>query len=376
MIKMNKPVKIMRIISRLGWGGAELRMVALLERMNRERFHTQVVCIKDPGPVAPLLEKIGIKVHHLPVKSRWSPLGLYRLRALMRREKIDIAHTHMYAAGVSGTAAARLARVPVVISHFHNVDMWENPGQVKMEKRMEPYRDRILAVSEEVRQDYIRQTKVNPAKVQTVYNGVEVEKFDITIDREAKRKELGLNHQDKVVGMVSRLVPQKAPEDMLHIAKRVIEEFPQVKFMYVGGGDLFLQLERQAKDMGLADKIILLGKRQDVPQLLKIMDISLLTSLKEGFSNTILESMAAGLPVVATTVGGNAEAVVEGETGYLCAPGDIEGLSAVVLQLLKEPQRAKEMGEKGRQRVKTVFSLEKMVKDMEGLYEELVREKK
>lgn len=368
-------LKVMRVITYLPMGGVERRMIATLSGLDKERFEPLVVCTKERGDLAGQMEAAGIPVHLCRLSSRLGPWGLGRLARLMKRERVDIVHTHMYASNVSGTLAAAWAGVPVIIGHIHNVDTWETGRQLFMDRLVSRWQDRIICVSNQVRDNYAGITGINSGKIRTIYNGVEVEKFQGPFDREAKRKELGLEPQDKAVGLVARMVPQKAPEDLLLAAPAIVKAIPRMKFLFIGDGDLEASLKQKARELGLESAVKVLGRRNDIPELLAALDLSVLTSLKEGFSNTVIESMAAGLPMVATDVGGNAEAVAHGRSGFIVPPKDINAIADAIIKVLKDDNLAKSMGQEARRRAVELFSLQKMIKDVEELYLELWEQK-
>lgn len=366
----------MRVITWLPLGGIERRMVQTLARLDRNKYQMSVTCIRERGELAGEVEALGIPLFLQPVKRRLSPRGLWDLAQLFKREKIDIVHTHMYRANTSATVAARLAGVPVVITHVHSMNTWDTPRQLWMDRMLHPWRDRVLAVSEAVRQNYLQHTGVAPQKVITLYNGIDLKEYEIdAAQARAKRKELGLAPEHRVVVVVARLVEAKALHFMLEAAAQVVSALSSVRFLMVGDGPLEGKLKAQTRQLGLDSHVIFIGQRHDVPAIYAASQAAALSSVREGFANVVVEAMAAGLPVVATDVGGNREAVVDGHNGFIVPPRQPQAHAAALIKLLSDPLLAGEMGQKGRRRAQEYFSLEKMVKDTESLYDSLAAEK-
>jgi glycosyltransferase involved in cell wall biosynthesis len=232
-----------------------------------------------------------------------------------------------------------------------------------------PFVTRIIVNSQAVRFSVNVQQNVPSKKMVTIYNGVNLRTFDpITVSNDKLKEQLGLPCHAPVVGMIANLHPIKGYPDFLSAARSVINEICNTHFLIVGNGELRARLERAATDLGIKDNIHFLGERSDIPEILSIIDISVLSSLSEGFSNTILESMAMEKPVIATKVGGNPEAIVHGVNGFLVKPGASKDLGDAILKLLNEKDLAHSMGRYGRETVEKRFSQEKMIEKILGLY--------
>jgi glycosyltransferase involved in cell wall biosynthesis len=283
----------------------------------------------------------------------------------------------MYRPNVSGVVAARLAKVPAVISQVHNVAHWDNKRQIFMDSLLGGWRDKVIAVSEAVRQDYIKQTGIAPQKCVVIYNGIDLEIFNCASQAAQVRQKWGIAPQDKVVGIIARLVSQKDHETFLRAAKLVKDTIPGVKFLVVGEEEeqgRLEQLEAQVTELGLDQQVIFTGTQRDIPAILSIMDVSVLSSTREGFSNVVLESMACGVPMVATDVGGNAEAIVDGETGFLVPPQNPQYIAERILNILNSPGLADSMRQASRERA-NLFSLNNNIQQVDQLYSNLLAEK-
>lgn len=354
------------------YGGVERRLLSLLPRLRALGWVVSVLCIREAGQMAPLFERAGIPVAVIPFRSRWSPRSLNELARRLRRDRVDIVHTHMYRCNTSGTVAARLAGVKAVISNVHNVNEWDSPKQLLVDRLLARCKDKIIAVSEGVRQNYLDRTRICPAKVITIHNGVDLKPFQDAVFEPALAAELGVEEGERVVAVFARLVEQKRHVDFLAMAADVLKVLPNVKFLIAGKGKLRSELEQKAAELGISRQVIFAGHRDDVPRLLALTDVVVMCSEKEGFSNSVLEAMAAGVPVVATDVGGNAEALVDFESGFIVPPRRPDVLTKKVLALLTDQVLHKSISSKAQDRA-SLFSIERMCEKTDRLYTALLK---
>ncbi|MBX7244807.1 MAG: glycosyltransferase [Candidatus Sumerlaeaceae bacterium] len=375
--------RILRLITWLPNGGIERKILAVLPRLNPDLFEIQACCIREPGPLAPDLEAAGIPVHVIPFRSRWDPLALTKLSRLVERLEIKLIHAHMYRANTPATALGMWDKNVKIIGQYHNVNTWESSGQLRMDRWLAPKRAMNLAVSEAVRENVIKTLRLDPAKVRTVYNGVDTQEFRpvATARRHAIRERLGIPATAKLVAMVARLVKQKNQELVLRCVPDLVRATPRAHFLFLGGGPDENRLRQIAGELRIADNVTFLGNRDDIAEILPACDLSILPSRREGFSNTVLESMACGLPVVASDVGGNREVIDSGISGFLVdtIPSD-DGADPQVSEtqflrytrrLLIEDDFRIAMGANARDHVMK-FSLGAMIQDVERLYLDLL----
>ncbi|MGB9693064.1 MAG: glycosyltransferase family 4 protein, partial [Candidatus Sumerlaeaceae bacterium] len=268
-----------------------------------------------------------------------------------------------------------------VIGHYHNIDTWETWRQLQLDAYLARQRAMNLAVSEAVRRDVMQHLKVPGDKIRTLHNGVDTREYcpASNSEREALRYALGWPSDALVVMMAARLVPQKNHRFVIENARDIIRDFPDLYFVFAGNGPLEAELKELAGQCRVAEHIVFLGHRDDVPQLLAASDMSILPSSREGFSNTVLESMACGLPTVASDVGGNREIIDHGLNGFLL---EMENTGAgampkatqfvrLVRRLAAEPELRARIGTAARQTALR-FSLDVMVEKTEKLYLELL----
>ncbi len=299
-----------------------------------------------------------------------------RLTRLLKARDIDIIHTHDFYTNIFGMAGATLARIPVRIAS-RRATVFYTPAQQRLERISFRLAHRIIANSGAVRQHLIA-GGVRAGKIETLYNGLALERTRLPGDwrRETALAALGLP-PDPVRRFVSSVANLRhAVKDIplfLRAAARVRETVKDAAFVVAGEGELRAEMEAAADALGVRDAVFFIGRCTRVAELLAVSEVCVLSSRAEGFSNSILEYMAAARPVVVTDVGGAREAVSEGESGYIVAPGDAEAMAARIAELLSEPERARRMGARGREIVEEKFSAAAQLARTEELYGRLLR---
>jgi glycosyltransferase involved in cell wall biosynthesis len=302
--------------------------------------------------------------------------GLKLLRVLLHLKPV-VVHSYLPLATFVGSLAGRISRVPLVISAKRALGTHQDRhGFLRMlDLAANSLSHRVTVNSMAVKDDVISRDHLDPLRLVLIYNGIDTRPFEAASSmRERIREKMGVRPPEVVVTVIANLIPYKGHVDLLKAASMVEEEFPSVWFWLVGEDRGVLpDLEQMARRLGITSRVKFLGRRHDVPELLAASDLSVLPSHEEGFSNVILESMAAGCPVVATRVGGNPEAVLDGVTGWLVPPRSPEKLAVKMIDLLRDPEKAKRWGERARVRAKERFSLERMVEAHLRLYQQAVR---
>ena len=362
--------RIAFLIDELDVGGTEQQILELVTRLDRSRYRPLVVCFR-PGRVAREIEGAGVPVHALAKRAKVDTRLVAGLARLFRREGVELLQTYLFTANTWGRLAGALARVPLIVSSERNVDMWERAYKRLASLALDRWTCCTIANSEAVGA-YLVRKGLPAAKIRVIPNGVDVARFEGPVTPDATKAELGIPPHHAVVGFVARIEPQKDPGTFVEAAAMVAGHRPAVSFLVVGGGSLAGDMAARARAAGLEGRMVFTGPRRDVARLLGACDISVNSSLKEGMSNTIMESMACGKPVVATRVGSNAELVADGETGFVVAARDAAGLAAAVGRLLDDPKLIKAMGLAARARVCRRYSVEAMVAATQALYDGLV----
>ncbi|MEW6269388.1 MAG: glycosyltransferase [Thermodesulfobacteriota bacterium] len=364
-------LRILFVIDELDIGGTEQQILEIVRRIDRDRFDPYVCCFRH-GRKAQEIEALGVPVLHEPKRLKADPGLVLRLANLMRRERFDIVQTYLWTANTWARVAAHLAGVRWLVASERNVDIWEEAYKRLIGRLLARSTDRIIANSEAVREYLLGRGGLAPDKVVTIYNGVDFDRFRTPCDPRARRRELGIGDDVVLAGCVARVEPAKDHATLLQALALIGSRVPKLHLAIVGDGSEQARMQRMARELGIGDRVHFTGFRTDAAEWLQTVDISVLSSVKEGLSNTVLESMAAGKPVVATDVGGNAEVVVESETGFLVPPRRPAELGAALARLASSRELTATMGAAGRRRADGVFSVRSMVERTERLYLDLV----
>jgi glycosyltransferase involved in cell wall biosynthesis len=349
-------------------------VLELASRLDRERFDVTVCALKGEGTIVRELRNRGVRVVTLGGHGQLDARVLFRLWRLARKERPDVVHASLFWANVAARVVGRLLKIRVVISSYHDVLAGKRWLPRMVDRLTMRWTHVVTCCSEAVRQDVLRQIGGSPGKHLTIYNGVDLGRFDASLG--LTKTELGLREGVPVIGTVSRLVePEKGLRILLQAVARLRRQLssPGCQLLIVGEGPALQQLRGLSAELGIAPWVVFAGVRRDIPGLLPLMDLFVLPSLYEGFGIAILEAMAAGRPVLATAVGGIPEVVVHGETGLLVPPGDPVALADALRELLAHPERAQALGLRGRERAREKFRIESIVKQHECLYEACLR---
>jgi len=387
--------KIVHIVTRLDRGGsaentwltchelAEKYEIILVHGLSRESRMTDWESQSVQGRIK-MAEERGVKVIPLPSLVRSiDPVqdlrALFSLWRLLVREEPDVVHTHTSKAGILGRLAAKMAGAPCVVHTPHGHVFYGHFGPLAsklflvIERLMATVTDRMIALTEVEKNDYIAFSVCNRQKLVTIHSGVDIApylKADVQVQ---KKKALGLDPNALVVGTVGWLLPIKGPMVLLRAMKGLWQSHPQAVLVYVGKGDMEQELKEEASRMDGSDKVLFLGWRDDVPEIMQCLDVFVLPSLNEGMGRVLVEAMAAGKPVVASRVGGILDLVKDGLNGLLVEPGNPGALCDAIGKLLGDKSLRDEMGRRGRDRAKD-FTVEKMIEKIDGLYTSIFQE--
>ena len=376
----------LQLIGSFHSGGSE-RQAVQLTRLLLEggRCNVRVATLERDGALLPEINRLGF--NDIPEYRLNSFYDLHagrqvrRFAQYLKQHEIDVVHTHDFYTNIFGMAAAALARVPVRIASRRESAV-RPASQRVVERGAYRLAHAVVANCEEVRKQLIEEG-VPARKVRTVYNGLDPARVQAP---SAVRKEilgsLNLPEDARFVTIMANMRAHvREPEPMclkdhptfLRAAQRVHQQVPEAAFIIAGEGELLEATQDLARSLGIAQQTFFIGRCRDIGRVLSISDVCVLSSQSEGFSNAILEYMAAGRPVVSTDVGGAREAIVHGETGYLVRAGDHEGLAEHIASLLLDPEQARAMGEAGRRVVNEKFSCSKQLQNIESLYGELLK---
>lgn len=386
--------KIIRIIARLNIGGPAIHTVLLSSELNKRGYKDILVCGKvndsegdmmylaGENNVAPvIISDLGREIS--PVKDFKSFVSLF---SLMKREKPDIVHTHTAKAGTLGRLAAICAGVPIKVHTFHGhvFDGYFNPMKARVflaiEKFLALFTDRVITVSELVKDEIVNKLKVTKdSKCMVVPLGFELDKFlECEKNKGVFRKELNVSAGTLLIGIIGRLVPIKNHGMFLAAAKNIIDKNKDadIKFVIIGDGECASGLKERVRQSGLDKNVIFTGWKRDLASIYADLDVVALTSLNEGTPVSIIEALACARPVIATDVGGVKDIITHGENGYLTKSNDAKDFSDKLSDLLKDKEKRALFGANGRESVRMRYSKERLVSDIESLYEDCFKEKR
>lgn len=365
--------RVLHLITSFEIGGTERQATELLKRIDPKRFDVRLAVLRKEGPFYREIEALFPDVPEFRLTSFYNANALKqlaRLRKLMLDERIDILHAHDFYSSLLGAAAARLAGVRVIACqrHLKLTDRRVHEIGTRVIHRLA---HRMLVNSEAIRDRILDQGIARPRKIRVIRNGVRSAIFD-TDAREELCRELGIDSEAKLIGIVARLQLVKGHRFFIEAAARVLRNEPHANVILVGDGPLRSEIEEQAAALGIGDRVRFLGDRTDVARLVSALDLLVLASLHEGSPNAVMEAMSAGVPVVATEVGGTKELITDRETGYLVPAADAEALAEGMLFALSDQANRANVLAAARRRVNELFGMERMVESVEELYDELM----
>lgn len=369
-------LRVLQMIPTLDRSGAEKQMVLLAKGLPRDRFAVEVAALTRLGPLEGELREAGIPVTLIGKRLKVDPAAAARFVRFLRRGRFDVVQTWIFAANVHGRVAARMARVPVVVTAEMAVDLWKSPLHFRIDRALARWTDRVVGNSQAV-VDFYRETVGLPAaKLELIRSGIGDEEPP-AVDRAAVRKELGIAPDAPVALFAGRLAPQKCVADLIDAVDLLQHIRPGLVTLIAGDGPERSRLQERARAFTLTagGRVRFLGHRDDVPALLGAADMLVLPSRYEGLPNVVLEAMQFRKPVVATAAPGTTEVVRAGETGLLVPIGDKKALAAAIRDLIDDPNLARRLGEGGRARVESEFRVDDMVARFADLYERLARTK-
>jgi glycosyltransferase involved in cell wall biosynthesis len=367
-------MRVLLMISSIAMGGAERNLVSVLPYLTGVDRLTPLICTLNTRRDSPLVEALnqtGIKRFDLDAKRLLDPISWRRLAQLVKEQKIDLISTQDQYTNFFGALARWQTKVPVVMTRHvmqEPTDTLKEAVRAKLVLWAARYgASRLIAVSEAVKQNLAKQAGISLSKIETIYNGIDIERFNTQDRREVKRTELGWSGTDPIIIMVAVLRRGKGHELLLEAIPQLRAAIPNVQIKLVGDGELNESLRQRAAPFGAA--VEFLGQRMDVPDLLGASDLLVLPSWSEALPTVLIEAGAASLPVVATDVGGTTEIVVDGETGYIVPPGNSDKLAQRLIEVLQDLTGAKRMGQQAYTRVVRLFSLDQQAQKTTVLFE-------
>lgn len=381
-------VRVTKFLTNLALGGTEKQVVGLAGALDRERFDLEIACFGRWGELVGEVERLGVVVDEYPVRSlaRFGTVRQqFRFGAALAARRTQVMHSYNFYANVFAVPAARVAGVPCVIASIRDTGVYLDGAKQRLQRLACGFAHRVVVNADAIR-DWLVEDGYDAARVVTIPNGLDVRRYVAQRGGHAFRDELGIPRDARLVLLLARVNRQKGIDYFVEAAAEVLRRFPDTHFVVVGGNfdrargqvhperEYRREVEAAAARLGLASHLHFTGFRDDVPAVLAEADLSVLPSLSEGLSNTLLESMAAGTPVVATRVGGTPEAIDDGEHGLLVPPRDAAALARAMSAVLGDELLARRLGARARARVAERYSFDQMARATESLYERVLDE--
>ncbi|MEZ5065230.1 MAG: glycosyltransferase [bacterium] len=372
-MRADRPVSVLFLLPALPVGGAERQIATLVARLDRRRFRPLVATQHGLGPVATEIEAAGVPVQRLSDSRRFDPGFLRSVRALVRREQVGLVLSHGFSTGV----AARLSGAPVCVLAEHSTGERDMSRMRHAVNRLLASRtDAWIALAEGQLPYLVRDKGIPRDRIRRIPNGIDPAPY-AAADGARVRAELGIPGHAPVAGMLAALRPEKDHRSFFLAARFVLDDLPAAHFLVVGDGPLRDELARELPALNLEGRLHLTGRRSDVADVLAAFDVSVLSSTDvETLPLAFLESMASGLPLVATRVGGVPDLIEDGVNGFLTEPRDPRSLADAMLRVLADPAVAARMGDASRRIVTERFHVDRMVRAYEDLFAELLTRKR
>lgn len=373
---------VLQLIDSFHQGGSERQALQLTRLLaESDRFKVHLACLSPEGSLRTTINDLNLgEIPSFPLNSFYDANAVKQLRRLvqwLKSSQIQVIHTHDFYTNVFGMAAGAFARLPVRVASMRETAGMRSPAQKKVQQMAYSLAHQIVANSEAVRSTLITEG-IAADKITVVYNGLDVARLVPQASSRAEALSLlgvDIDENRRFISIVANMRHEVKDYPMLlRAARQVLKAEPEAAFLLAGEGELTDSLRALAAELGIQNSTFFLGRCERVADLLGISEICVLSSKAEGFSNSILEYMAAGRPVVVTNVGGAAELVSEGETGYLVSSGDDTEMAARLISLLRDPDRGRRMGENGERLVKEKFSCAAQLARTESLYERLLHD--
>lgn len=368
----NVKINVLHLVLSLDIGGLERLVSELALLMDKERYNVEVCCLDRLGAFSDNLIKNGIKVHLLQRnQNHYDYLFAFKLMKLLRNRSVHVLHMHS-GTFFHGTQAGYIARTPVMVYTDHGRDLVESNVQLLTDKISGYLVHKIFAVSHELERYLIDVVKLPAGKMATIINGINTEEFAPRMKSVALLEKLNINMDCKIVGTVGRLVEVKDQMTMITAFKRVKDIYPNSIFMIVGDGPLLEALKNMVFNNDLDRNVIFLRNRNDIAEILNIMDVFLLTSLSEGTSVALLEAMSSGVPAIVTDVGGNPSIVDDGINGFLIKPKQTELLSELILRILGNNEIREKLSNNAVSKIHSDYCMFNMIENYSSSYTELL----
>jgi glycosyltransferase involved in cell wall biosynthesis len=363
--------KVLHLVESLDIGGLEKLAAEIVEGLNKNEFEAEIWCIHRGGTLVDDLRKRGIVIKVLGISSYYNPFNIFKLAKAFKEVKADLIHSHVYFASTIGRLAGKIANIKVLINHVHSTYTHYNRRNLLVEKVLSGITCKTICVSNSVREFVLTQEKINPSKVEVIYNGIS---FRGQLIRQQARQKYNVADHELIVTTVANLHINKGHKVLLDALSNVLKKFPHVKCWIIGKGPEEKKLKEQVKELNIEANVIFWGGRTDVFDMLAASDIFVLASIqREGMALSVVEAMASSVPVVVTRVGGLPELIEDKKEGLVIPPNDAMGLAGALEQLIYDPQKRQVFAQEANNKFHAKFESQKMISRIEQLYRECLK---
>jgi glycosyltransferase involved in cell wall biosynthesis len=359
-------MNILQINTELKWSGGEGQTFSLVRGLIK-RGHRITLVAQPQSIIGKRVRTLGIPVVEIWMRNHLDINAIFKLHRLMKHKHFDIIHLHTSRAHALGAIAARFLKTKVVVTRRMDFPVKKNFLNKLLYQR---WTDEIIVISRKIEKILI-DMGIDPNKIVYIPSGVDLKRFTPEIRGEKIRNEFNID--SFLIGTVAALVERKGLSYFIEAARDVSKKSPTTRFIIVGDGSLKEKLKRYSEKLGMEERIIFAGFREDIPELIASLDVFVLSSLQEGLGVSILEAEACGKPVVASNVGGIPDCCIDGITGFLIPPRDSKALTKVIITLLQDKEKRTKMGKAGRRLVEKKFSMESMIRENEKIYFEIMK---
>ncbi|MBV1880909.1 MAG: glycosyltransferase [Pseudomonadales bacterium] len=371
---MKNKIKVLHVVQSLETGGLENGIVNLINMSDSNQFKVDVLCLRKKGDLAKRVTNTNSEIFFDGNGEESISVAIKKVFSICRERQYHIIHTHGWATMLPGYVGGKLARTPVIMNGEHGTLYFDTWSRKLMQRFLFGRMAINLTVSRALSNELVKRFKAPRKNIKAIINGVDIDKFKPTSESEKVKAKLNLGYTKDhfVVGCVGRLVEVKNYSSLIRSFSKALKARPNLRLVFVGDGPMRQELETLADELCVSKKTLFLGRRDNVGYLVSAYDLFIQPSFREGLSNTILEAMATGIPVLATNVGGNPEIVNDGRTGQLFPVGDVERLTEIIIELYDDRKKLSAFSRNSRLDVERLFSLEAMVKSYEKTYLEML----
>jgi len=364
--------KIFFLNSTLNIGGAEKMFYEMLKNLDGREFTKKVCCMYGPGKIGERLISEGMDLNHSLMKNKYDIRAIYKLFQLLKKEDVDVLCIESSPLTLFwGFICAKLLGISGVVTFVHNMKrpgFWTGVKTDIINRIVLPRLASIGVASQAKLESLLKEYKLDKSKLVLIQNGIDISKFDQDKNKNELYRAIGIYEDEKIIGMVGRLVYEKAYDVFLKSAREIAAVIPESKFLIIGEGKERQNLERLADNLGIKGRVIFLGERNDISELVNLFNVAVLSSRMESFPIALLEYMACSKPIIATDVGGNSEIIKDGETGVLVSPEDHSALAGAIIKLLNNEDMARKIGQTARKTLENKFSLGYMTEKIQKFF--------